>query len=248
MSPEQAQDSDITPQSDLFSLGSVMYEMLAGVPPFAAKGLTGLIHKVCNEDPKPLMEVRAEIPEPLWRVVKKMLEKELNRRYKTGAELVADLDEALDILEHAPLALSDAQKLERMAELDFFKEFSASELKEILKAATWQHIDADETIFSEGKKDRAFYVVADGAVSVTINGVRIRDLETGQCFGEMEYLSATGRTAAVTASRGTTVIKVERDFKEWASLPCQLRLNRVFQQVLVERLETTSKALARALH
>jgi len=100
MSPEQAQDADITSQSDIFSLGSVFYEMLAGVPPFAAKGLTGLIQKVCQEDPKPLTEVREEIPQQLWRVVSKMLQKELVRRYKTGADLVADLDEVIETLEH----------------------------------------------------------------------------------------------------------------------------------------------------
>ena len=61
MSPEQAQDAEVTAQSDIFSLGSVIYEMLAGVPPFAAKGLTGLIQKVCQEDPEPLTEVREEI-------------------------------------------------------------------------------------------------------------------------------------------------------------------------------------------
>ena len=62
----------------------------------------------------------------------------------------------------------------------------------------------------------------------------------------MEYLSDTGRTAAVTANRETIAIVVERDFKEWASLPCQLRFNRVFQNVLISRLKETSKALARA--
>jgi hypothetical protein len=63
----------------------------------------------------------------------------------------------------------------------------------------------------------------------------------------MEYLSDTGRTARVLANRDSTVVRVEHDFKEWASLPTQVRLNRVFQEVLIERLQTTSKALARAL-
>ncbi|NNM00198.1 MAG: serine/threonine protein kinase, partial [Gammaproteobacteria bacterium] len=80
MSPEQAQDSELTQQSDLFSLGSVTYELLAGTPPFAAKGLTGLIHKVVNEDPEPLFEKRPEIPKVLWNVVRKMLEKDLGAR------------------------------------------------------------------------------------------------------------------------------------------------------------------------
>jgi len=51
MSPEQARDMEITLQSDLFSLGAVFYELLSGAPPFAAKGLTGLIQKVCFEEP-----------------------------------------------------------------------------------------------------------------------------------------------------------------------------------------------------
>ncbi len=73
MSPEQARDAEITPQSDLFSLGSVFYEMLTGSPPFAAKRLTGLIQKVCHEDPVPLTEVRPELPEQLWPIVRRLL-------------------------------------------------------------------------------------------------------------------------------------------------------------------------------
>jgi len=246
MSPEQAQDSDITPQSDLFSLGSVFYEMLAGVPPFAAKGLTGLIQKVCQDDPKPLTEIREEIPQQLWRVVSKMLEKQLAKRYKTGRELVADLDQVLEILKHESLVLTDEQKLERISGLSFFSDFSKSELKEILKVAKWTRFGRDDPIFAEGDSEKSLYIIADGSVSVKINGVQISDIETGECFGEMEYLSGTGRTAAVKSNRETVVLVIDRDFKEWASLPCQLRLNRVFQNVLISRLRTTSKALARA--
>ena len=247
MSPEQAQDQDLTPQSDLFSLGSVFYEMLAGVPPFAAKGLSSLIQKVVGEDPTPLMEVREEISEPVWNVVKKMLTKDLAGRYKTGAEIVADLDILLDQLERSPVMLTDEQKNERMKELKFFASFSKNELKECTKAADWRDYLSGESIFSEGEKERAFYVLAEGSVAVSINGTRIRDLDPGDCFGEMEYLSDTGRTASVTANRDSTVIKIEGDFKEWASLPSQVRLNRAFQEVLIERLQATSKELARAL-
>lgn len=102
-------------------------------------------------------------------------------------------------------------------------------------------------MFAEGDKGRAFFVVAEGSVSVSINGTQIRDLDSGECFGEMEYLANTGRTGSVVASRDSTIIKIERDFKEWASLPGQVRLNRAFQEVLIARLQETSKALARAL-
>ena len=247
MSPEQARDQDITPQSDLFSLGSVFYEMLAGVPPFAAKGLTGLIQKVVHEDPQPLTEVRTDVPDELWRIAKKMLEKELGKRYKTGAEIVRDLDLLLNDARNVPLVLSDEQKIHRMGELTFFSSFTKNELKEVNKTALWQRFDSGAAVFSEGERDCGFFVIVDGAVSIVINGVRIRDLENGECFGEMEYLANGGRSATIVTNRDTTVIKVERDFKEWASLPCQLRMSKAFQMMLIERLRATTKELARAL-
>ncbi len=246
MSPEQARDSDITQQSDLFSLGSVFYEMLAASPPFAAKGLTGLIQKVCHEDPPALTEVRQDVPEQLWRVIRKMLEKDLGKRYKTGAEIVRDLDQLLNDARNVPIVLSDEQKLARMAELGFFAEFGKNELKEVNKIAVWRRYAADAAVFSEGDKERAFFVIVEGSVAVGVDGVRIRDLEAGDCFGEMEYLMNGGRSATVVASRDTTLLKVDRDFKEWASLPCQLRLSKAFQNVLIERLRSTTKELARA--
>ena len=247
MSPEQAQDEDLTPQSDLFSLGSVAYEMLAGAPPFAAKGLSSLIQKVVNEDPQPLTEVNEDIPEIVWRVVKKMLTKDLAGRYKTGAEIVTDLDELIDAIARSPVIMTDEEKLEKMKTLSFFSQFSKNELKEVSKVGTWRNYMTGETIFTEGETERSFFVLAEGSIAVSINGTRIRDLDVGECFGEMEYLADIGRTATVVTNRESTLLKIEGDFKEWASLPSQVRLNRAFQGVLIERLQTTSKVLARAL-
>ncbi len=247
MSPEQAQDKELTPQSDLFSLGSVFYEMLAGVPPFAAKGLSSLIQKVVSEEPKPLPEVRPDLPEIVWRIVRKMLTKDLALRYRTGQDIVRDLDKVIEQLDRSPLMLSDEDKIDKMKSLAFFANFTRNELKEVAKVATWRSYAGGESVFAEGQRERAFFIVAEGSVAVSINGTRIRDLDAGECFGEMEYLSDSGRTASVATNRDSTIIKVERDFKEWASLPSQVRLNRAFQEVLIERLQTTSRALARAL-
>ncbi|MEQ8494089.1 MAG: serine/threonine-protein kinase, partial [Gammaproteobacteria bacterium] len=149
MSPEQAQDKELTPQSDLYSLGSVFYEMLAGTPPFAAKGLSSLIQKVVNEDPRPLPEVRPEVTEPIWRVVRKMLSKDLATRYKRGADIVADLDKVIEMLERSPVMLSEEQKIDRLKELAFFARFFKNELKEVARAADWHEYGAGEAVFTE---------------------------------------------------------------------------------------------------
>lgn len=247
MSPEQAQDAEVTQQSDLFSLGSLCYELLAGTPPFLAKGLTGLIQKVVHEDPTALTQTRPEIPQRLWRVVQTMLAKTLDRRYREGAQIVADLDQVLAELQYAPVQLSDEEKIERMRQLRFFRQFTPGELKEVARAARWERRPASDVIFTADSAEEAFFVVADGVVELTIDGVHVRDLEAGECFGEMGYLQGKPRIGAVKVLRDATLIKIEKDLKSWASLPCQMRFFRVFQDILIDRLRDTMKALAKAL-
>ena len=67
MSPEQVQEDMITNQTDLFSLGIVMYELLTGKHPYAADGFSRLIYKIINEQPPALRNYRKDIPEILSR-------------------------------------------------------------------------------------------------------------------------------------------------------------------------------------
>ena len=239
MSPEQARDSEVTPQSDLFSLGSVFYEMLAGVPPFAAKGLTGLIQKVCYQDPAPLPQVRPEVSAPLWLIVKKMLEKELQHRYLSGAEIVRDIDSLQEYAQPSGFAFSEEERLGRMKGLAFFQDFTQKELKEVAKVAQWQRFAAEQEIFREGDKDRRCFVIVQGGVGVEVNGARLLSLGEGHCFGEMEYLGDESRLLQARALRETMVLYFDKDYREWASLPCQVRLSKAFQRTLVDRLKTS---------
>ena len=62
MSPEQVQEDNITNQTDLFSLGIVMYELLTGKHPFMAESFSRLIHVIINEKPPPMRTYRADLP------------------------------------------------------------------------------------------------------------------------------------------------------------------------------------------
>ncbi len=90
MSPEQAQGDAIDSRSDLFSLGSVLYTMCAGRPPFRAETTMGTLRRVCDDVPRPIHEVNAEVPPWLEAIVNKLLAKDPADRFQTAAE-VADL-------------------------------------------------------------------------------------------------------------------------------------------------------------
>ena len=93
MSPEQARGLPVTPHSDLFSFGVLLYEILAGSAPFEGSTATDILVAIVQHRPPPLCGVRAAIPPELQRVVSRCLEKTIEDRYQSADELLADLKE-----------------------------------------------------------------------------------------------------------------------------------------------------------
>ncbi len=96
MSPEQCRGEEVTAQSDIYSLGVVVYQLLAGRVPFEGGDSLSIIYQHINVDPFPLGELRGHLPEGLIRVVHRMLEKDLAKRYTDADVLVADLEQLKD--------------------------------------------------------------------------------------------------------------------------------------------------------
>jgi serine/threonine protein kinase/Tol biopolymer transport system component len=90
MSPEQCRGESMDMRSDLFSLGSVLYTMCTGRPAFRAETTMGVLRRVCDDAPRPIGEVNAEVPPWLDAIVQKLMAKDPADRFQTASE-VADL-------------------------------------------------------------------------------------------------------------------------------------------------------------
>ncbi len=98
MSPEQAMGLPLGPRSDLFSLGSLLYEMLTGEAPFRADSPAATLARVCSFRPLPARQLRAEIPVEISLLVDRLLEKEPHARPQDAGEVAARLEEATGML------------------------------------------------------------------------------------------------------------------------------------------------------
>ncbi|HVS62684.1 MAG TPA: protein kinase [Thermoanaerobaculia bacterium] len=87
MSPEQAQGREVDARSDVFSLGCVFYEMLAGERPFAGDSSAEILLRLVGEEPPPLSSVRPDLPRQVCTLVERCLEKRPDRRFSSAGEL-----------------------------------------------------------------------------------------------------------------------------------------------------------------
>jgi tetratricopeptide (TPR) repeat protein len=91
MSPEQALGREVDPRSDVFSFGSLLYEMVGGMPAFTGATTTEVLNAVLNHEPAPLGQSRPDASAELTIIVEKALRKDADERYQHMADLAADL-------------------------------------------------------------------------------------------------------------------------------------------------------------
>lgn len=92
MSPEQLSGKHVDGRSDLFSMGVMMFELLTGVQPFHGDSMATLMYQIANEKHADINKIRDGLPPCVRTIINKLLEKDQNKRYQTGEEVLAALE------------------------------------------------------------------------------------------------------------------------------------------------------------
>jgi serine/threonine protein kinase len=242
MSPEQVQSEDLTPASDIYSLGAVLYELLTGFRPFRADNLSKLLHQIVYATPPPIHTYRDDLPEELEHVVAMTMQKDPTKRCASGNAMAADLTRVYQDLRAKYDSLDNQEHFDLLRTLTFFHEFSHAEIWEVLRASDWHEYKDGEDIVREGEMDDRFYIIVTGECVVEANGHQLGVLSDGDCFGETSYVRGAKRTASIRAHGPTTILRVSSTLMEQVSQACQLRFNKVFLRSLITRLQGDGNA------
>jgi serine/threonine protein kinase len=100
VSPERLRGDVADPRADLFSLGIVMYEMIAQQAPFEGKNIVDIIQSILRSEPPRLQSMRDDVPEELDLIVRKLLEKDPDTRYQTAKDALQDLTDLRLLLDY----------------------------------------------------------------------------------------------------------------------------------------------------
>ena len=249
MSPQQVRESPLLDhRADIYSLGVVMYQLLTGHLPFETDNNYSLVYRIAHELPPPVTEYRPEIPEPLDIIVRRAMDKDIERRYQSWAEFSHDLMLAFRnvVTEPERESISETRKFQFLRGIAFFRDFTEPELWETIGFSQWSQFQPGTIILKEGEAGDYFCFLIEGEARVRRSGALLGVFTPGDCFGEIALFSAGKgvRSASVEATSVVRVITIRAKALQRASDACRMHFYKAFLEVLATRLSLTSSRVA----
>jgi serine/threonine protein kinase len=248
MSPEQVRaSSNLSFQSDMFSLGVVLYGLFTGQRPFSGETVTQLLVNIVERDPPPPSEHQPELDREIDRIILRMLRKEPEKRYASWADLAFDLAEVGRFSVFVK-EISDLEKFTALRGFRPLEKLNDAEVWELVHASYWVRVPAQTTIMKEGDKGAELLFLASGEVKVVKHGRLLNVLRTGSYFGEMAHVKRgdISRQATVETLTDSLIAEFRPGAMKKLSLNCQLQLSQSLLNTVVERLMFADERIAHA--
>jgi tRNA A-37 threonylcarbamoyl transferase component Bud32 len=251
MSPEQLDGGSIDCRADIYSLGAVMYHLIAGRPLFDAQTQSAMMHQIYHARPQPLTGIRAGVTAALDAVIQTALEKSPGDRYADWdafAQALSGLVTTQQVPRGQFQGVLDSERFTLLRTLEFFATFGDVELWEVVHRARWQRFHFGHALYRKGEEGNSFHIIAQGEVEVFRDGKKVAQLGAGTSVGEMAYLAPsqelkTHSTDVIVTEPATTISFTPETLLQLSPNTRHL-FHDSFIKVLVRRLHAAHEALA----
>ncbi|MGH1537444.1 MAG: serine/threonine-protein kinase [Gammaproteobacteria bacterium] len=246
MAPEQIEEQEVGPSTDLYALGVVLYELLTGAKTFEADNVHTHMYKILNEKPRTLASYGVEHAEKIQPVIDQALEKKSEQRYPAAADFAAAIRSVDIALRYEEAEIIKRVNTDQAGMLGFFKDFSQKQLSEFVDLATWLRITNEETILSAGEIDQTFYVIVGGKAIVYKSNEPVKTLAEGDCFGELGLLRNENSSTSVMANTDMLLMKLTTTDLDKMSTELQAQFYKAVAHSMVKRLADNKIAADKA--
>jgi serine/threonine protein kinase/Flp pilus assembly protein TadD len=216
MSPEQARGQLTDARTDLFSLGTLVYQMATGTAPFPGETSAVIFDAILNRDPQPLAQLNSSLPPQLDRILGKALEKDRNLRYQTATELKTDflrLRRDLESGSRRAAELSEskggAKHAEKSVAVLYFENLSGVKEDEYLRDGV------TEDIITELFKIKGLKIFSRPTV-LAFRDKQVTATQIGQQLGAAFVLTGSLRRAGSRLRINAQLVDTKSDFPLWS--------------------------------
>jgi len=246
MAPEQIEEQEVGPSTDLYALGVVLYEALIGEKIFEADNVHTHMYKILNEKPKPLENFGVEHAQKLQPIIDQALEKKPEQRYPAAADFASAISSVDVALRYEEAEIIKRVNADQVGMLGFFESFSQKQLSEFVDLATWLKIAKQETILSAGEIDQTFYVIVAGKAVVYKLNDPVKTLTEGDCFGEIGLLRNENSNTSFMADTDMLLMKISTSDLDKMSTELQAQFYKAVSHSIVKRLADRTIAADKA--
>jgi len=247
VAPEQIRDEPPTPQSDMFSLGVMLYELLTGQKPFRGADLSDTLERILTLEPTRPSRLRPELPSAVDPIVLRMLAKYPGERFGNWAEAALELAK-LGRMSVYDQIVPDSEKYSALRASPLLHELEELEVWELVGLAKWRRVPQQEVLVQEGTRGDSMFILARGAAKVLVQGRMLDLLRAGDCFGDMAFVQGPDAERSATVQTATDAIVAEFAAADLQQLPAmtQLKFTRALLKIMAERLKLTNARLVPA--
>jgi len=218
MSPEQARGQATDARTDLFSLGTVIYQMASGVLPFQGDTQAVIFDAILNREPPPLGQLNPSLPAELGRIVGKALEKDRNMRYQTATDLKTDLIRLKrDLDSGGRRAAEQSDSGREIAVKSTEKSVAVLYLENLsgIKEDEYLRDGVTEDIITELSKIKGLKVFSRPTVLI-YRDKQVTPSQVGQQLGAAYILAGSLRRAGNRLRINAQLIDTQTDFPLWS--------------------------------
>jgi serine/threonine protein kinase len=251
MSPEQLDGSQLDCRADMYSLGAVLYHLIAGRPLFDSTSQSAMMNQIYTAQPTLLSALRSGVGAGVDNVILSAVAKRPEDRYVSWDDFAQALS-GLITTQQVPRGhlqgVLDSERFNLLRTLDFFANFGDVELWEVVHRAKWQRFPFGHALYSKGEEGSTFHIIAQGEVEVYRDGDKVAQLGAGTSVGEMAYLAPSPElrkhSTNVIVTDPATTISFTPETLAQVSPNCRHLFDEAFIRVLVRRLHVAHEALA----